>query len=78
MKDGGTGTNDVLHFRAHDAMELREIIEKAFPNAVFSTVNPEPSLKEQHAAEVKEAKAAADKEQESTSWFNESPRHIGR
>ena len=64
VKDGGTGTNDVLHFRAHDAMELREIIEKAFPNAVFSTVNPEPSLKEQHAAEVKEAKAAADKEQE--------------
>src|ERR1700722_4502721 len=40
--DGGSGRNDVFHFRADDAAELREIIEndKVFGStAVFSMAN---------------------------------------
>ena len=57
---GGSGHQDVLRLRASDEVELRKDIEKLFPGAVFSTSSPELSLKEQHALEVKQAKAEAD------------------
>ena len=65
--DGGTGRQDVFHFRANDAAELREIIQKDKmfgSTAVFSMANPEMDLKAQHAQEVKAQKAAAQKERE--------------
>jgi hypothetical protein len=65
--DGGSGRQDVFHFRAANAAELRDIIErdKVFGGtAVFSVANPEMDLKAQHAQDVKAQKAAAQKERE--------------
>jgi hypothetical protein len=61
QNQGGSGRTDVLHFRDDTVEGLRKKLEAAFPNAVvFSTANPELSLKEAHALEVKKAKAEAD------------------
>ena len=37
---GGSGRRDVLHFRGSSPQELKERIEAAFSNAVFSTEHP--------------------------------------
>jgi hypothetical protein len=64
VKDGGTGRTDVIHMRAPSLASLRESLEKAFPEAVFSQTNPDTDIKAIHAQEVKAQKEAQAKERE--------------
>jgi hypothetical protein len=63
---GGSGRRDVLHFRASRVQELRERIEAAFPNAVFSLDAPkeadpiESAYREERDNQPADAKEIAD------------------
>ena len=66
--NGGSGKKDVLHFRAFSPQELKEKIETAFPNAVFSTEQPKEADPVQAAYQEERNNAPADSKQVEAAW----------